>query len=314
MALRGRCKQQPSPLAWAVLPDTACASYLPRDMTVLATSMRPWKDLSQAERDAAYDNNAAAHDSAAQIADRNAVSLRVRAANASVLDIPYASRERTKIDLYPAAAYGAPSFVFIHGGYWQRNGREAFAMLVEGLSAHGWSVAIPGYTLAPDASLTQISEEIGLALDWLAERGAEHGMAGPVLLSGWSAGAQLAALHLSHASVVAALAISGVYDLAPIRDTNLNAALSLSDSEIQSLSPLHLPSVPKPMAIAYGTAELPALVQDAQQLHSRREKDGAPGPLVPVEGANHFSILTDISRPDGRLLPVAHALMKGRLS
>lgn len=284
-----------------------------KDVTVQATSTRSWKDLSQAERDAAYDNNAAARNSAKQIADRNAASARVRAANASALDIPYASRERTKFDLYPAAAYGAPCFVFIHGGYWQRNGREVFAMLVEGLAAHGWSVAIPGYTLAPDASLTQIAEEIGLALDWLAKRGAEFGIAGPVLLSGWSAGAQLAALHLSHPSVIAALAISGVYDLAPIRDTGLNAALSLSEDEIRSLSPLQRPSVPKPMAIAYGTEELPSLVQDARSLHARRQNDGASGPLVPIEGADHFSILNDISRSEGRLLPVAHALIKAHL-
>ena len=274
---------------------------------------RSWRELSQAERDAAYDNNAAARDSAAQVAARNAASARVRSANASALDIPYADRERTKIDLYPAAAYGAPCFVFIHGGYWQRNGREAFAMIVEGLAAHGWSVAIPGYTLAPEASLTQIVEEIGLSLDWLAAHGAEYGMAGPVLLSGWSAGAQLTAMHLSHPSVVAALAISGVYDLAPIRDTGLNAALSLSDDEIGSLSPLRLPTIAKPMAIAFGTRELPALVHDARALHANREKDDASGPLVPVDDADHFSILNEISRPEGSLLPVARALIKDHL-
>jgi hypothetical protein len=31
----------------------------------------------------------------------------------------------------------------IHGGYWQRNSHEVFAMLVEGMAAHGWSVANP---------------------------------------------------------------------------------------------------------------------------------------------------------------------------
>ena len=45
-------------------------------------------------------------------------------------------------------------------------------MLVEGVAAHGWSVAIPGYSLAPDASLTQIVAEISGALDWLAKNGA----------------------------------------------------------------------------------------------------------------------------------------------
>ena len=130
-----------------------------------------WAALSQAERDAAYDNNAAVKNSAALIAERNRLSETLRASRKSFLDVPYGDRERTKIDLYPAADKAAPCLVFLHGGYWQRNSREVFAMLVEGVAAHGWSVAIPGYSLAPDASLTDIVTEISQSLDWLSENG-----------------------------------------------------------------------------------------------------------------------------------------------
>ena len=133
-----------------------------------------WAALSQAERDAAYDNNAAVKNSAALIAERNQLSEALRASRKSFLDIPYGDRERTKIDLYPAADKTAPCLVFLHGGYWQRNSREVFAMLVEGVAAHGWSVAIPGYSLAPDASLTQIVTEISQSLDWLAAKRRSH--------------------------------------------------------------------------------------------------------------------------------------------
>ena len=133
-----------------------------------------WAALSQTERDAAYDNNAAVKNSAALIAERNEASARLRASRKSFLDVPYGDRERTKIDLYPAAGKTAPCLVFLHGGYWQRNSRELFAMLVEGVAAHGWSVAIPGYSLAPEASLTEIVTEISQALDWLAGNGEAH--------------------------------------------------------------------------------------------------------------------------------------------
>jgi acetyl esterase/lipase len=113
-----------------------------------------WLTLSQAERDAAYDNNKAVANSPALIAARNEASAGLRAAHTAALDIPYGPRERTKIDLYPARDKWASCLVFIHGGYWQRNTRDVFAMLVEGMAAHGWSVAIPGYSLAPEASLT----------------------------------------------------------------------------------------------------------------------------------------------------------------
>ena len=219
-----------------------------------------WRSLSQAERDTAYDNNKAVANSPALIVARNEASARFRAAHTDALDVPYGDRERTKIDLYPASDPSTPCLVFIHGGYWQRNSRDLFAMLAEGMAAHGWSVAIPGYSLAPEATLTDIVREISLALDWLAAEGPARGIAGPVVLSGWSAGAHLTALALSHPLVTAGLAISGVYDLAPIRDTALNVALKLTDQEVAELSPLRLPIVHKPLAIAYGSAELPALV------------------------------------------------------
>src|ERR1700761_8559244 len=178
---------------------------------------RNWAALSQGERDAAYDNTKAVANSAALIAARNEASAKFRADHATALDLPYGKRERNKIDLYPGRDKDAPCLVFIHGGYWQRNSREVFAMLVDGIAAHGWSVAIPGYTLAPEASLTEINSEILLALDWLAANAASHGIAGPMILSGWSAGAHLTAMALAHPVVAAGLAISGVYELGAIR-------------------------------------------------------------------------------------------------
>jgi len=268
-----------------------------------------WSALSQGERDAAYDNNAAVKNSAALIAERNQASEVLRAGRKSFLDVPYGDRERTKIDIYPAVDKTAPCLVFLHGGYWQRNSRDVFAMLVEGVAAHGWSVAIPGYSLAPDASLTQIVAEISQSLDWLTQNGAAYGIAGPVILSGWSAGAHLVAMALDHPRVAAGLAISGVYDLAPIRDTGLNNALKLTDREVAALSPLRLPAIHKRLDIAYGTAELPALVFDSIRLHEARMVAGAPGRLVPIEGADHFSVLGELRRPDGVLVDVARKLV-----
>jgi arylformamidase len=271
-----------------------------------------WGTLSQAERDAAYDNNKAVANSPALIAARNEASARVRASRVAALDIAYGNRERTKFDLYPAHDRSAPCLVFLHGGYWQRNSRQDFAMLVEGLAAHGWSVAIPGYSLAPDVSLTEIVHETSLALDWLAASGASNGIAGPVVLSGWSAGAHLVALALHHPIVTAGLAISGVFDLAPIRDTWLDTALKLTDEEITTLSPIRLPIVQKPLAIAYGSAELPALVWDSRKFHEARKAAGAPGELVVIVGADHFTVLEELRRADGALTKLALSLASAR--
>ena len=269
-----------------------------------------WSALSQAERDAAYNNNLAVANSAALIEQRNTASAAFRAAHPAGLDVSYGTAPRQRFDLFAARDPAAPCLVFIHGGYWQRNTREDFAAFAHGIMAHGWSAAMVGYTLAPDASLGEIVGEISQALDWLAANGPRHGLAGgPIVVSGWSAGGHLTAMALSHPRVTAALAISGVFELAPIRDTYLNEKLRLTDAEIATLSPLRLPVVRKPMTIAYGTNELPALINDGRDLYDRRLAAGTEGVLIAISGADHFTILDDLRRPDGALVGAARALI-----
>jgi arylformamidase len=270
-----------------------------------------WSGLSQAERDAAYNNNAAVADTAALIRRRNMASAVFRHAHPAGLDVPYGPGRRQRFDLFPANSPAAPCLVFIHGGYWQRNTREDFACFAEGALAHGWSAALPGYTLAPDVTLTQIVSEIGSALDWLAANGQTYGIAaGPIVVSGWSAGAHLATMALGHPCVAAGLAISGVFELAPLCDTYLNEKLRLTASEISTLSPLRLPPVIKPLTISYGTAELPALVADSRNLHAHRSAAQAPGPLIPIPDADHFTILEELRQPGGRLVHAALELVE----
>jgi arylformamidase len=268
-----------------------------------------WALLTQAQRDAAYNNSAAVPDSARHVAARNAASAACRSDPAHRLDLAYGPGAREAWDIYPGSAPDAPCLVFIHGGYWQMNAREDFACFGRGLAAHGWAVAMPGYTLAPEADLTTIAGQILRALDWLAEEGPRHGAGGRILVSGWSAGAQLAALALAHPAVAAGLAISGVYELGPLRDTYLDAKLHLSDQEIETLSPLRLPVVDKALVLAYGSAELPALVEDARAFHARRARAHAPGALLPVPHADHYTVLDQLAAPDGLLTCAALELM-----
>jgi arylformamidase len=266
-----------------------------------------WGLLSQAERDAAYNNSAHVPDSAVLIAAREVASTVFRTTNGMHLDLRYGKNERNTWDLFPVADPDAPCIVFIHGGYWQRNSKEQFSNLIAGPRARGWSAALPGYTLAPDASLTEIVAEINAALDWLGAHGPAHGINGPIVLSGWSAGGHLTAMCLSHPLVTAGLAISGVFELGPIRDTYLNEKLRLTEAEVVALSPMRLAPVNKPLAIAYGTAELPPLVGDSRHLHGLRSDAHVPGPLIPVPGANHFTILDELRDHDGiltRYLPL----------
>ena len=258
--------------------------------------MHDWGTLSQAQRDARYNNTEAVHNSQELMALLRVASDARRSEAPGGLDEPYGPLDRNKVDFFPGADATSPCLVFIHGGYWQRNGREMFTALGDGVRAHGWSLAMPGHTLAPDATMTAIVAEIHAALDWVRTQ-----VGGPIILSGWSAGGHLTAMALGHPAVHAGLAISGVFELGPIRDTYLNQKARITDAEAEQLSPLRLPVCPKELAIAYGTAELPPLVSDSRSLHGRRAASHAPGPLIPAAGKNHFTIVDSLREPDGLL-------------
>src|SRR6516165_12759092 len=174
--------------------------------------------------------------------------------------------------------------------------------MARGVLERGWSAALPGYTLAPDESLTQITKELRTALDWFAAHAGAHGIVGPVIVSGWSAGGHLTALLLDHPNVTAGLAISGVFDLAPLRDSpHVNDKVKLTEVEIRTLSPMRLPGVNKPLSISYGTSELPAMIDSSRDFHAYRAQSHFLGQLIPVVKTNHFTILEELRRPNGIL-------------
>ncbi len=264
-----------------------------------------WMTMSLEARNLAYNNVAHVGQDVAlgKTGAWEAASKPLRERRPEHLDLAYAPGERTKWDLYPAAESGAPCMVYIHGGYWQRGSRESFACLAEGALAHGWSAALPGYTLAPEAGLTRITDELRTGFDWLDANAAEHGIEGPVIVTGWSAGGFLTAALLDHRKVAAGLAISGVYDLAPLRDSpHVNDKVQLTEVEIETLSPLRRPGVAKPLSIAYGTHELPAMIASSRDFHAYRAGAHLPGDLIPVANTDHFTIMDGLRRPDSDLM------------
>jgi acetyl esterase/lipase len=263
-----------------------------------------WQTLSPTERNAAYNNGLHVGLEYAQKKrdEWAAASAILRGKRPQHLDLAYGPRERTKWDLYPAADPNAPCFVHIHGGYWQRGSKDAFACLAEGVLAHGWAAALPGYTLAPEAGLSQIVEEIGAALDWFAANRKQHGIAGPIILTGWSAGGHLTSMFADHPVVTAAHAISGIYDLGHLRDSpHVNDAMKFTDQELQALSPLRLKPSSKRLDISYGSAELPHMIASSRDYHAYRAGLHLPGDLIPVPNVNHMTVLDEFRKPDGRL-------------
>lgn len=262
-----------------------------------------WRGMRRAELDAGYNNSAAVADSADRIADWSRRSAALRSRQPALLNQTYGPRKRNTIDIFKSGRGEAPLLVFIHGGYWQRNSKDVFSCMAHGPLAAGVDVAVPGYTLAPEATLGEIVAEMRAALQWLRRDGPALGIATRrLIVSGWSAGGHLAATAMSWPEVDAGLSISGVFDLEPIRLGVLNDKLGLSASDVSALSPLHhIPTVAGPLAIAYGTAELPELQRQSQQYAQAWAGAALHGTLLPIAAKNHFSILEELASSAGTL-------------
>ena len=263
-----------------------------------------YRGMNQATLDAAYNSGSAVPDSAEWMARGRERSTAVRAATpAHLLDVAYGSRPRQRFDYFPSGATNEPLAVFIHGGYWQRNDKDGFAFVTEGPRAHGIDVATVGYTLGPEARMTDIVAEMHLALTYLADHAQDFGFDRERLfVTGWSAGGHLTAMAATHEACRGGIPISGIYDLEPIALSYLDEKLGLDPTEVATLSPLRvLPIRLPPLRVIVGGDELPEMKrQSATYVEAARER-GLPVTLTVLPGHHHFSILDELSRPDGAI-------------
>lgn len=186
-------------------------------------------------------------------------SAEARRACRLIEDVAYGAGETQILDLFlPEGDAPAPVHLFIHGGYWQELSHKESAIMAPGLVRRGIALAVVNYTLAPGATIDVMVEECRMALQWVRDHAAEHGLDGAcVTASGHSAGAHLLAMALAAETgkcpADAALLISGIYDLEPIRLTYVNDPLGLDAETARALSPLfqdHVPSCPVRVVVA----------------------------------------------------------------
>jgi arylformamidase len=270
-----------------------------------------WRTMSQQELDLGLNNGVAVPGSADIVAGWDQRSTEMRARYSGHLDLSYGPRERNRIDFLKAAD-GGPTLVFIHGGYWQTRAKETFSVFAGGPMAHGINVALIGYTLAPEATLDQIVAEIHQGLDFLVEKlPALGGDPNRIVVSGWSAGGHLTSMALSHPQVQAGMAISGIYDLEPIRHSYLNVKLGLDEAMSQRNSPMMQPGgAEKPLSLVAGGAELPLLRKQTADFAGHRAKYGLPVTYEEIPGANHFSIMEEMVSPTGRITMLVRQLFE----
>jgi arylformamidase len=293
--------------------------------TSAAAMLMPPRLDDPAWLDAQYNNRTRVADSATHLAKWAEASALARERSArKVLDVRYGDGPNEMLDVFPAAA-NAPVLIYIHGGYWRALDKSDSSFVAPSFVADGAMVVIPNYALCPAVSVEDIALQMVKAVVWTWHHAAEHG-GNPerMALVGHSVGAHLAAMLLScrwkqvdealplH-PLTGALAISGLYDLEPVRRAEfLQSDLKLTPAQVNRLSPAFFPR-PKAgkLHAVVGADESEEFIRHNQLIRDQWGPTAVPV-CETVPGKNHFTVLESLADPKGRLHDLALRLLELR--
>ena len=238
----------------------------------------------------------------------DAAAFRDQLAGRAKLDLSYGPEARQKFDLFLPESAPRGLLIFVHGGYWLAFGRESWSHFAAGALARGYACAIPSYTLAPQARISEMTAEIDAAVCAAARM-----IDGPVVVTGHSAGGHLSARmgcddrqRLVAARVVRVVPISPVAELAPLMQTKMNNDLRLTDAEAQTESPARRTLRAGCEAHVWvGGQERPAFLWQARTLS---EEWGCPWTVDPDR--HHFNVIEPLTDPNSSLIAACLEGMK----
>jgi arylformamidase len=242
-------------------------------------------------------------------------SAAVRRTRPCQLDIPY---DGERLDLFPAERRPAPCLLFIHGGYWQALDKSDFSFLVPAFQDAGVAVAVVNYTLAPKAGMDEIVRQNRAAVAWLQRNAREYGLdPARIHVAGHSAGGHLTAMVLAtdwsafgldRDPVRGACAISGLYDLEPIRLCYLNDVLGLDAIGAERNSPIHhLPKQSPPLILSVGTGETDEFLRQQEAFAAAWRAAGLALEVADQSGNHHFAVVERLGESQG---PLHRAVMR----
>lgn len=225
--------------------------------------------------------------------------------NASVeTNIPYGDKVRNHFDLFHPEGRAKGLFIFVHGGYWLRFDKSFWSHLSQGPLAKGYAVAMPSYTLCPDAKVAEITQEVASSIIAAAQR-----ISGEIILCGHSAGGHLATRQICEDSklednvlkrIKRVISISGVHDLRPLLNIVQNETLNLDETAALKESPALLkPHLNIPVDCIVGADERPEFIRQNDLLANIWRGMGVSTSSHHVKGKHHFDVIDDLANHDG---------------
>lgn len=215
-------------------------------------------------------------------------------------ELAYGDHPREKLDLLLPEGTPKGLFVWVHGGYWKALDKSYWSHFARGAVARGWAVALPSYTLAPEARLTRMTRQIATAIGVAAQQ-----VAGPIVVSGHSAGGHLSARmgctdqnHPWTARLRRVVPMSPLADLHPLMQTDMNEVLHIDAEEAGRESPALLAKHDHvDCTVWVGGQERPVFLYQARLLSEEWDCAWHVAP-----GLHHFDVIDDMCDPHSLMM------------
>jgi len=223
----------------------------------------------------------------------------------ATFDVRYGTGEKAVLDLFQpeTVTEKTPLHIFIHGGYWQALDKADHSFVAKPFVERGIAVAVVNYDLCPGVSLSHIVDQMREALVWASGNGEKYGYdINQIHISGHSAGGHLVgcllASNFSVNLIKSSVAISGLYDLAPLVQTSINQVVGLSMNEAKRLSPLKQKCFSQsPVLCIVGGAEGDGFIGQSRNAVDDWTSQGLETDLVIANKANHFDVVNSFVDP-----------------
>lgn len=282
--------------------------------------MRLYRDFrSQEEIDAAYRTETGI-DLGVLLKRYAMLSARARDQLPCRLGLKYGPTRFESLDFFSTRP-GAPLLMFIHGGYWRLGAASDVSMLALGPAAHDIAVALVDYALCPTVTIDEITRQCRAALAWIWHNAVELQVdRNRIVVAGHSAGGHLVGMLLATdwpgqyglpADLIkGALAVSGLFDLRPLRYSWLQSKIQLTAETIERQSPLfHIPTSGPPLVLTCGGAESEEFHRQSRDYLAACHKAGLDGRFIDQPGADHFAAVESLAEPDGLLTTITRELI-----
>ena len=275
--------------------------------------MKIYRDFDQAELNRQYDARGASADGQSFRDFIRAESPRVRARMKCTRDIAYGESEAELLEVFAAEGERAPVVYFIHGGYWRSSSKDDVSLFAATFVPAGAVFVAVNYALAPMVSIDEIVRQCRAGLAWVFAHIADYGGdPGRIFVNGRSAGGHLAGMMLATdwaggygmpADVIkGACAVSGLFDLEPVRLSNANEWARLDAAAARRNSPIHhLPEVGCPLIVTYGGLETDEFKRQSEDYMAAWRAKGYPCTTVDLPGRHHFATMPELMDLDSPL-------------